>query len=218
MAQQSKIEKFGCEVIVANGLRADKSLRAIAEECSDWAGVKISHTAVQRYIEQLNQNKKQLVTADDRSLVNVVHQDFDIIQNSLKLAHALLRRFEYVDNLPEYFEERMQELEHQLVSEGINAEYLNTWAQMVNAELRRKVLEITSLSKESREIMKFMVDLKERVFRFELMSEYLNLFMTIFQRYSPDAYEKAMQEVGSNPRMAQIVEQQRSINSGKEDY
>lgn len=214
----SKIEKHGCQEIVAAGLRCNppKSYRAIATECSNWAGTKISHTAVQRYIEALKQKKKEVVVHDDRALVNVVHQDFDVIQTNLKLANLLLARLEYIDNLPDYIEEQMQELEHRLIDGGGGMpEYMERWASGLHQELRRKVYELTALSKETREHMKLMVDLKERVFQFELMGEYLSLFMSIFQKYSPEAYDQAMQEVSGHPRMAQIVEQQRFYTNGK---
>jgi hypothetical protein len=215
MAPQSKIEKFECEPIVANGIRSGKSIRVIAKECSEWAGEPISHTAVARYIELLNEQKKEVVVSNERALVNVVHQDFDIIQTNLHLANRLLERFNFIDNLPEYFEENIHELVHQLRDSGENPEYLEQWASVVHQELRRKVYEITAISKETREHMKLMVDLKERVYQFELMGEYLNLFMTIFQKYNADAFEKAMQEVSGNPRMRQIVEQQMHYANAK---
>lgn len=218
MAKQPKIEKYGCQDIVANGLRRGRSLREIAVECSDWAGVSISHTAVKSYIDTLNEQKKEVVVKDERALVNVVHQDFDIIQTTLKMAGRVMERFDYIDNLPEYIEERMQELEHQLRDAGDNPEYLEEWHSEVSKEMKRKVYEIATLSKETREYLKLMADLRERVYQFDLMGEYLSLFMAIYQRHSPDAYEKAMQEVAANPRMAHIVEQQRMYTDRKGGY
>ncbi|MCX7570395.1 hypothetical protein OS242_10515 [Tumebacillus sp. DT12] len=216
MARQSKIEQHGCQEIVAAGVRNGKSVRDIAEECSGWAGEKISHAAVQRYIDTLNQNKREVIVSNERALVNVVQQDFDVIQTNLKMANRLMARFDLVDNLPDLFEERMQELEHRIVSGGDSLpDYLGRWAGHMHQELKRKVYEMTALSKETREHMKLMVDLKERVYQFELMGEYLSLFMTIFQKHSPEAFEQSMQEVSGHPRMAQIIEQQRFYQNTK---
>ncbi len=52
MARPNKIDEYGCSDIVAAGSRMGKSVRQIAKDCSEWAGVEISHTAVQRYISE----------------------------------------------------------------------------------------------------------------------------------------------------------------------
>lgn len=120
------------------------------------------------------------------------------------MANTLMKRFQFLDDLPDHFEERMQELEHQVVQEGgANPLYLASWPQAMNAELRRKVYELTSLSKEIREHMKLMMDLRERVMKFDLTSEYLNLFMAHFREA---AYELAVGRVAANPRMVRAFE------------
>jgi hypothetical protein len=52
MAKPSKIEVFGCQEIVWAGVRNEKPVRKIAEECSEWAGENISHTAIAKYIKE----------------------------------------------------------------------------------------------------------------------------------------------------------------------
>jgi predicted RNase H-like nuclease (RuvC/YqgF family) len=219
MARQSKIEKYGCEDIVASGLRADpsKSTRQIAEECSDWAGEKISHTAIARYIETLGQQeqkqKKEVIKQDQRRVLKTVNQEFDIIQLQYQTTEKLLKRFDMVDNLPEFFKEQMDELVDKLMEQGVDVKYLERWQTNIEVELRRKVYEITSLNRELRENSKFLAELREKAFEFSLIQEYLSIFMDIFRESSPQGYEVAIQKVAANPRMQKIVDQQMQLRS-----
>jgi hypothetical protein len=219
MARQSKIEKFGCEEIVASGLRSDppKTLREIAEECSEWAGEKISHTAVARYVDSLNQEeqkqKKEVIKQDQRRVVKHVNQEFDIIQLQYQTTEKLLKRFEMVDNLPEYFKEQMDELVDKQMERGIDVKFLERWQSNIEVELRRKVYEITSLNRELRENSKFLAELREKAFEFSLIQDYLSIFMDIFKEVSPNGYEVAIQKIAANPRMQKIVDQQKQLRS-----
>lgn len=216
MARQSKIEQYECEDIVSAGLKEDppKSVRQIAEECTKHAGVKISHTAVARYIEGIKgqEKKKAVIKEDKRRVMKVVNQEFDIIQLQYKTTERLLARFELVDDLPEYFNQRMDELKNTLlaaVHEGgeIDYDYLDDWKASFNKELKRKVYEITTLNKELRENTKFLVDLREKAFEFSLIQEYLSIFMDKFRDVSEEGYEVAIQHLAANPRMQKIVDQ-----------
>ena len=225
MARQSKIEKYGCEEIVATGLKTDppKSTRQIAEECSKHAGVNISHTAVARYIEstkdQEQRQKKEVIKEDKRRVMKVVNQEFDIIQLQYKTTERMLARFELVDDLPEYFNQQMDELKETLLAavhegEGIDYDYLDDWKASFNKELKRKVYEITTLNKELRENTKFLVDLREKAFEFSLIQEYLSILMDKFRDVSEEGYEVAIQHLAANPRMQKIVDQHMQLRGG----
>lgn len=218
MARQSKIEKYGCEEIVKNGIREAKSLREIAEECSTWAEVEISHTAVSRFIESMQKEeqktKKEVIKQDQRRVVKVVNQEFDIIQTQLKTTQRLLERFEYIDNIPEYFDEKIDELIHTLVEKSEDVKviaYLESWQATFEGELKRKVYEITALNRELRENSKFLADLREKAYEFSLIQEYLAVFMDIFEKASPQAYENTIQKIAANPRLQKIVDQQNQL-------
>ena len=70
MARQSKIEQYDCEDIVIEALKTNppKSVRQIAEECTKHAGVKISHTAVARYIEGIKGQEKRKLSLEKISV------------------------------------------------------------------------------------------------------------------------------------------------------
>jgi hypothetical protein len=219
MARQSKIEKFGCEEIVLAGIRTDplKSTREIAKECSEWAGTAISHTTVARFIDSLNnvqqQQKKEVVKQDQRRVLKQVNQEFDIIQMQYKTTERLLKRFELLDDLPEYFKGEIDELVNKIATtheDGgmVPLEYLEAWQDAFEKEMKRKVFEITALNRELRENSKFLADMRGKAFEFSLIQEYLSLFMDIFKEASPEAYKFAIRKIAANPRMQKIVEQQ----------
>ncbi|WP_046180377.1 hypothetical protein [Domibacillus tundrae] len=222
MAKQTKIEKFGCQEIVQAGIRSapPKSIRQIAEECSEWAGEKISHTAVSRYIDMLKEHERQgkrvVATEDKRRILKQVNQEFDIIQMQYQTTERLFKRFELLDDLPEYFKDRMDELIDKIATvhedEGVvPLEYLEGWQETFEKEMKRKVLEIATLNRELRENSKFLAEMRGKAFEFSLIQEYLSIFMDIFKEASPDAYLVAIQKIAANPRMQKIVEQQELI-------
>ncbi|SEA53546.1 hypothetical protein SAMN05421743_105208 [Thalassobacillus cyri] len=219
MPRQNKIEKHGCQEIVAAGLKEGKSVRAIAEECSEWAGEKISHTAVARYVETLKnkeqQQRKEVIQQDRRRVLKTVNQELDIIQLQYKTTEKLLERFELLDDLPEFVEDRLDELVNQVVEKLMAGEKITSQLEKFQAamtrELNRKVIEITSLNRELRENSKFLADLRERAFEFSLVQEYLSLFMDLFKDADEEAYQVAIQKVAANPRMQKLVDQQMHI-------
>lgn len=223
MAKPSKIETLGCQEIVWSGVRAGKSIRAIAEDCSDWAQEKISHTAVAKYIKdkgtEEQAKKKDAIVADRRRIVKAVHQEIDIIQTNLDATKRLIERFELVDDLPKLFREEMDELVNKLMENGEECNYVSfieEWQMKFEIELRRKVTEITTLNREVRENMKFLTTLREKAFQFELVQEYIRLFMEIFEEESKDgSYERSIARIASNPRMQQLIDQQKLYTGGE---
>lgn len=222
MAKPSKIEQLGCQEIVWSGVRANKTVRAIAEDCSEWANEKISHTAVAKFIKdrgtEEQAKKKDAILADRRRIVKTVHQEIDIIQTNLDATKRLIERFELVDDLPKLFRDEMDELVNKLMENGEELNYVSfieTWQMQFEVELRRKVNEITVLNREVRENMKFLTTLREKAFQFELVQEYIRIFMEIFEEEATDgSYERSLVRIASNPRMKQLVDQQKLYTNG----
>jgi DNA repair exonuclease SbcCD ATPase subunit len=210
----SKIEKYDLVDIVKLGMKEGKSSRAIAIECSDKAPEPISHTAVSKYMKYLEESTKQIrkdVVQKNRSVqLQLIRQDIDIIQLQYRTTAALLEKFETVANLPDLFDQRMTELATNVAGEdGADPDYLHAWKNGLIEELRRRVQEMTAINRELRENSKFLVDLREKVFQYDLTVQFIDLFVDVFRRMAPDACDHALQEVMTNPRMQRIVEMYR---------
>lgn len=213
--KQSKIEKYNLVDIVRKGIKAGKSSRIIAIECSAIAPEQISHNAVNAYIKYLKESDKHVrkdVVQRNRSVqLGLIKQDMDIIALQYRTTSALLERFDMIDTLPDTFEKRMAALEAQ---EEMNPEYLKAWAKDFSDDLKRNVQNIAILNRELRENSKFMSELREKAFEFNLVQEFIYLFMEEFKKVNPEAYEIANQKIAANPRLQRIVEQQDQMRGG----
>jgi hypothetical protein len=226
MARKSKIEEYELESFIDDILfeNEDTPHTEIAKLCSKKANAEISNMAITRYMAIKNNTKneqrmrKKIVASDSRRVLKVVNQEIDIIQTNLDTTKRLIERFALVDDLPELFKQEMEELTNKLVDhqeEWNYVSYIESWQTKFEVELRRKVGEIAILNREVRENMKFIVQLREKAFQFELVQEYIRLFMEIFEEESKDgAYERAVVRIASNPRMKQLAEQQKLYTGG----
>jgi hypothetical protein len=225
MARKSKIEELGLESFIEDLLfeHEDMPHTEIAALCSNKAETSISNMAIKRYLVAKNdttqRKKKEIVVADRRKVLKVVSQELDIIQTNLDTTKRLIERFELVNDLPELFKEQMDALIERLADSGEDwnyAAYIEGWQGNFEAELRRKVGEIAILNREVRENMKFIVTLREKAFQFDLVQEYIRIFMELFEEESKDgAYERAVVRIASNPRMKQLVHQQKMYSGGE---
>lgn len=210
MARPNKIEALNLQKVVAGCLAREMSVRQIAAECSRVAKEEISAMAISRYIERLD-TKKEEVKKQPEKIQDIVKFDVDIIKLQYRTTSALVERFQMLDSLPAMFEERMGELERNMKSGSADKEYLKGWKDAFMSELKRNVQLITMVNRELRENSKFMVEMREKAYEFSLYEEYLYLFMDIFRKVSPEAYEVAEQQIAANPRMIRIVEQQKEL-------
>jgi hypothetical protein len=224
MARKSKIEEFKLESFIDDILFENENIAdtELAKRCSLKAKTDISNMAIKRYLASKNQGeqikKKEVIATDQRRVLKVVNQEIDIIQTNLDTTKRMIERFELVDDLPKLFRDEMDELINKLTladSDFKYRDYIETWQSSFEYELKRKVGEISILNREVRENMKFIVSLREKAFQFELVQEYIRLFMEIFEEESKDgAYERAVVRIASNPRMKQLAEQQKLYTGG----
>jgi len=237
LAKPLKIEQYNLQDVVAAGLREGKNPQQIAEECSRKAKVPISNMAVRRYIEAMEgkasvmaaphtsvQSKRveRAVKSVPKRVQRIVDRDIDLIDLQYRTTAALAERFEWILDLPDMFEARMQQLHDMLKEEGADTTTLDHWGLGFTLELRRNIGKLAALNRAIRENAKFMSSLREKAFEFSLIQEYLMLFLEQFkkaelERYgSTAAYEAAEQYIASNPRMQRIVEQQRELRGYEE--
>lgn len=229
MARPNKIEQYKLQNVVARCLSSGiTSVRKIAFECTNEVkkkGIKdeISHTAVARFLEASKyekpaapvEKKKAAVTQVSGRVERIINFDIDIIELQYKTTNILLERFNFITELPDMFERRMDQLiESMKPDSGSDQDYWTRWKMSFADDLRRNVQTITSLNRELRENSKFMADMRSKAFEFDLIQEYLYLFMEVFRKANLEAYEAASAQIAANPRMQRIVEQQQQLRGG----
>lgn len=218
MAKPSKIEALKLQADVARLVAEGKSARAIAPILSKKAKTKISHMAVDRYLKSLEayreetggepEDKEAVMRRRPALVEQAVERDLDVINLQYKLTSVLVDRFDSIVGAPDMFERRMDALVEHMKANGMDPDHLHNWRAAFLDDMRRNVIQITALNRELRENSKFLVDLREKAFTFNLVKEFMDNFMEIFQRKSPEAFDLAMAEVAANPRLQRIVEQQ----------
>ncbi|MFC3797912.1 hypothetical protein [Cohnella sp. GCM10012308] len=228
MARPNKIEFYELQHIVARcisqGITASRQIAAACTEEARKHGIKeeISHSAVVRYLEAnkyeqtrasvSTEKKKEAVVRVEGRVEKLVNYDLDIIDLQLRTTTALYDRFVYVDGLPDMVEGRLAALiEKVMDTEGTDADYLARWKIAFVEEMRRNIAALTQLNRELRENAKFMSELREKAFEFNLVQEYIHLFMQVFRETNAEAFEIAEQRIASNPRLQRIVEQQQQM-------
>lgn len=228
MARPNKIEQLELQHVVARCIsQGITASRQIAAECTKVArqqGSKeeISHSAVVRFLEAAkmddgktvapSEKKKAVVVSSPDRVSRIVNYDLDIIELQYKTTTALYDRFVYMDGLPDMVEGRLATLVAQVLDkDGDDPDYLSRWKISFVDELRRNVGALTNLNRELRMNAQFMAELREKAFEFNLIQEYLAVFMDVFRNANPEAYEIAEQQIAANPRLQRIVEQQQQM-------
>lgn len=223
MARQSLIDKHGLQDVVAAAVAEDKSLREIAKICTKLSGASIGHLAIDRYLKSLDQREDEKPVKEKEKppirplakkqarqvqVERIVESGIDIINLQYRTTSVLVDKFETIIDLPDAVEGRLQSLEEDLTTNGVDTKYLGEWRLALVNDLRRNITSIATINRELRENSKFIVELREKAFTLNLAQEFIDHFTEIFQRQAPEAYDRAMLEVAANPRLQRIVEQQ----------
>lgn len=240
MARPNKIEQFELQHIVArcinDGITAS---RQIAAECTKEVrnrGIKedISHSAVVRYLSTMegsasvmtapppgasasspDKRREQAVKAVPERVQRLVDRDIDLIELQYQTTSTLAQRFEWIANLPNTFDARMQQLHDLLKQEGTDTATLDHWGLAFTLELRRNIGNMAVLNREIRQNSQFMASLREKAFEFNLIQEYLeNALNEIRDVVGPEAFEQASERLVMNPRLQRIVDEIHKLGGG----
>jgi hypothetical protein len=245
LAKPLKIVQLNLQAVVAAGINAGKNPQQIAEDCSAAANQKISHMAVVRYLEATGgkagairaakEAEKHRLAFDPKrpkrpaslevrreqshKVARILDRDIDLIELQYQTTQTLAGRFDWILDLPDIVEARFQQLADELRDGGVDLDYtaMSQWAAGFAEDIRRNVSTLATLNRELRENSKFIAELREKAFEFNLIQEYLFLFLDAFRRAEAEihgssaAFEWAEQHIAANPRMQRIVEQQREL-------
>lgn len=240
IAKPLKIEALNLQDFVVSCLNQGLNPQEIAAKCSEEAGEPISNMAVRRFIEARGsiievkaeaavsakelpkQQVEKAVRANPKRVARLVDRDIDLIELQYKTTKALADRFDWIAALPDNFERRMLQLHELLKQEDVDTTTLDSWGLAFTLELRRNIGNMAALNREIRQNGQFMASLREKAFEFNLIQEYLMLFLEGFKRAEQEhhgssvAFEAAEQQIASNPRMQRIVEQQQQMRGYQE--
>ncbi|MBU5314305.1 hypothetical protein KQI38_19975 [Tissierella carlieri] len=85
------------------------------------------------------------------------------------------------------------------------------FAYNIEKSISRNIKDYTMLTREVRENNKFLSELKEKIYDFQLVQGFISIFISEFEKYDSAITEKALKEISNNLRIKWLAEEQRRI-------
>lgn len=217
MARPSKIEQHGLVDKVIELRNNDKTYNDIVSIVMEEDNVKISDMAVKRFLDKhetkIDEKAVEVIKEDKRRVVKSINQTYDIIQTQLDVSQRVLSKLDGIESISEVVESVSEAAIRLMKDMGIRVT-LEEFAYNVERGVSRNIKDYTMLTKEIRENNKFLSDLKEKIYDFQLIQEFITMFVNEFEKYDPAITEKVLKEISNNPRMRWIAEEQKRIRGG----
>ncbi|WP_353096326.1 hypothetical protein [Tissierella praeacuta] len=217
MARPSKIEQHGLEDKILKLRNNDKTYNEIVDIVKEENKVKLSAMAIKRWLDKhedkIDEKAVEVIREDKRRVVKSVNQAYDIIQTQLDVSQRVLNKLDGIESISEVVEEVSQVAVRLMQDMGVKVTPME-FAYNVEKSISRNIKDYTMLTREVRENNKFLSELKEKIYDFQLVQEFINIFITEFEKYDPAVTGKVLKEISNNPRMKWIAEEQRRIRGG----
>lgn len=85
------------------------------------------------------------------------------------------------------------------------------FAYNIEKSILRNIKDYTMLTREVRVNNKFLSELKEKIYDFQLVQGFISIFISEFEKYDSAITEKALKEISNNLRIKWLAEEQRRI-------
>lgn len=217
MARPSKIEQHGLEDKILRLRNNDKTFNEIVDIVKEENNVKLSAMAVKRWIDKhedkVDEKAVEVIREDKRRVAKSINQTYDIIQTQLDVSQRVLNKLDGIESISEVVEEVSQTAVKLMRDMGVRITP-EEFAYNIEKSISRNIKDYTMLTREVRENNKFLSELKEKIYDFQLVQEFINIFIAEFEKHDPAVTGKVLKEISNNPRMRWIAEEQRRIRGG----
>ena len=214
MARPSKIEKYGLQDKVLKLRNNGKTYKEIANIVMKEDKVKISEMAVLRWVEKheekVDEKAVEVIKGDKRRVAKSINQTYDIIQTQLDVSQRVLNKLDGIESISEIVEEVSQTAIRLMREMGVRVTP-EEFAYNIEKNISRNIKDYTMLTKEVRENNKFLSELKEKIYDFQLIQEFISIFVSEFDKYDPVITQKVLKEISNNPRMKWLADEQSRI-------
>lgn len=217
MARPSKIEQHGLEDKILKLRNNDKTFNEIVDIVKEENNVKISAMAVKRWLDKhedkVDEKAVEVIREDKRRVAKSINQTYDIIQTQLDVSQRVLNKLDGIESISKVVENVSQTAVRLMQNMGVKVTP-EDFAYNVEKSISRNIKDYTMLTREVRENNKFLSELKEKIYDFQLVQEFISMFISEFEKHDPAITEKALKEISNNPRMKWLAEEQRRIRGG----
>ncbi|MEY8415311.1 hypothetical protein AAK964_03350 [Tissierella praeacuta] len=217
MARSSKIEQHGLEDKILRLRNNDKTLNEIVDIVKEENNVKLSAMAVKRWLDKhedkVDEKAVEVIREDKRRVAKSINQTYDIIQTQLDVSQRVLNKLDGIESISEVVENVSETAVRLMQNMGAKITPME-FAYNIEKSISRNIKDYTMLTREVRENNKFLSELKEKIYDFQLVQEFINIFIAEFEKHDPAVTGKVLKEISNNPRMRWIAEEQRRIRGG----
>jgi len=224
MAKPGKIEKYGLEEFVTDHINrnrdiADVTLAKLCNEELTRQGIKdtITNMAVKRFRNRETEKKVEVIKADRRRIQKAVNQEFDIIQSQISLCNKMFLQLDEIEQFPDRVDRHYKQLLDDLERLGNPLwviDRVKVYLERHKKDFQNYIYELAAVSKEIRENNKFMVDLTAKVHEYNLVQEYIRIFIEEFRKENPDACNNVLAKLAGNPRLRQLALEHQAMTGG----
>lgn len=211
MARLSKIDKAGLGGEVIKLRNKGKTFKEIALILKDNFNLKVSHTSVSNYVnnheEKVDEKAIEVIKQDERRIMKSVNYAYDIIQTQLDVSNRVLNKLDDIDDMETVVKNTFNNAMDytKIIGKKISPdEFYEGVAKRISENIR----DYTLLTKEIRENNKFLADLKSKIYDFQIVQEFINLFIKEFEKVDPAAAIKVLESIAANERLKWLAEEQ----------
>lgn len=225
MSKLNKIEKYKLEDFFYQQLEQNKKISNVdlaklcnAELTHKGIDDSITNMAIARFRNRQKEAKIAVIKADKRRVQKAVNQDFDIIQSQITLCQKMFDQLNIIEDFPDRTDRHFKHLENTIEKSG-NPEWLlesiRNYLTSYKKDFQNYIMELTAVSREIRENNKFMVDIRAKVHDYNLVQEYIKIFVEEFHKENPEACANVLQKLAGNPRLRELAVEQETLLGGK---
>ncbi|WP_352404520.1 hypothetical protein [Sporanaerobacter acetigenes] len=218
MARLTKIEKHELQDKVIKLRNNGKTYNEIASIVKKEDRIKISDMAVKRFLDKhgelVDEKAVEVIKEDKRRVVKSINQTYDIIQTQLDVSNRVLNKLDGIETISEIVERVSQTAISLMRDMGVRITP-EEFAYNIEKSISNNIKDYTMLTREVRENNKFLADLKSKIYDFQLIQEFISIFVSEFDKYDPATTQKVLREISNNPRMRWIAEEQRRVRGDR---
>lgn len=217
MARSSKIEQYGLQDKILKLRNNDKTYNEIVDIVTKEDDVKLSAMAIKRWLdkheERVDEKAVEVIKEDKRRVAKSINQTYDIIQTQLDVSQRVLNKLDGMESISEVVKDVSESAITLMKKLGVKITP-EEFAYNIEKNISRNIKDYTMLTREVRENNKFLSELKEKIYDFQLIQEFVNIFISEFEKYDSAVTEKVLKEISKNPRMRWLAEEQIRIRGG----
>lgn len=218
MGRRTKIEKHGLADKVIKLRNNGKTYNDIVITLKEEDDFEISNMAVKRFLdkheEKVNEMAVEVIREDKRRVMKSVNHSYDIIQSQLDVSQRVLNKLDGIESISETVEKVSQTAIKIMMDMGVKISP-EEFAYNIEKAISQNIKDYTMLTREVRENNKFLADLQTKIYDFQLIQEFISIFVSEFDKYDPVTTQKVLREISNNPRMRWIAEEQNRIRGDR---